>query len=203
MSCRVPAADTKSAGRLAEAGFRFVELQIRATLPRLEAQRLEPPRITVRRAESADRARLASIAESAFAFGRYHADPLFPRDAAERRFRRWIERALRDPSLGTRILVVGPAGDPAGFVHTELTASIGDVRLFAADPVRAGLAGPAMLAGALRDLAERGAERVTAQLSAANVAAMNLYATLRFRFHDPELVYHWIRPGAPHLEADR
>lgn len=194
IGCRVPDGDTAPTRALQEAGFRFVELQLRATRPRLDTSDLERPRLTFRRAEAADRARLVEIATTAFRFGRYHADPDFPGELASRRFRHWIERALDDPSPQTRVGVVGEPGAPAGFVHTELEKGLGDVRLFASDPAAALLAGPALLNGALRDLAARGAGRVTAQISAANVAALNLYASLRFRFHDPEAVFHWSRP---------
>src|SRR4030095_7724689 len=104
----------------------------------------------------------------------YHADPRFPRALACRRFGAWMERALDEASPRTRVSVVGPAGKPSGFAHTELDGEVGDVRRVAADPEAGALAGPALLAGALRDLASRGAGRATARLSAANVAALNL-----------------------------
>jgi GNAT superfamily N-acetyltransferase len=195
VGCRVPPADAPSIRRLQDAGFRFVELQLRATRVHLSAAQLERPRLTLRQAAAGDRDRLADIAYRAFHFGRYHADPGFPRDLASRRYRHWIERALSDPSPETRVGVVGPPGAPAGFVHTELEKELGDIRLFASDPDAALLAGPALLLGALLDLAQRGATRVTAQISAANAAALNLYASLRFQFHDPEAVFHWTRPG--------
>ena len=194
VGCRVGAGDAASSGVLQAAGFRFVELQLRATRPPVGPAALERPRLTFRRAEDADRDRLRDIALRAFRFGRYHADPEFPDELASRRYRHWIERALDDPSPGTRVGVVGEPGAPAGFVHTELARETGDVRLFASDPGAALLAGPALLLGAVRDLVERGANRVTALISAANVAPLNLYASLGFRFHDPEAVFHWSRP---------
>ncbi len=97
--------------------------------------------------------------------------------------------------------MVGPPGRPAAFLHAETEASVADIRLAAADPEKASLGGPELVLGALHALASRGARRVTARLSAANSAAMNVYASLGFRFHDPSLVLHWIRPGAPHLAA--
>jgi hypothetical protein len=199
VGCRVPAESTASVAALAAAGFRFIELQLRATLPRLEPERLDARRLTVRTAASSDHARILEIAGSAFAFGRYHADPLFPRALAARRFRVWMERALADPSPGTWIGVVGPPGQPAGFLHAERDGETADIRLLAADPGAAGLAGPALLLGALHELASRGAARATAQLSPANSAALNVYAAQRFQFHQPEVVLHWNRPGAPHL----
>ncbi len=201
VGCRVPAEATATAANLAAAGFRFVELQLRATIPRLEAARLDARRLTVRSAEPADRARILETAESAFTFGRYHADPLFPRALAARRFRVWMERALTEPVPGTWIGVLGAPGQPAGFVHAEQEGEQADIRLLASDAANGGLAGPALLLGALHELSARGATRVTAQLSPANSAALNVYAANGFQFHRPEVILHWSRPGAPHLLA--
>ena len=214
VGCRLPAESPGLLSLLTAAGFRFVELQLSATRPRLD--RLEPRRLSVRRAEPADHSRIAEIAGSAFTFGRYHADPLFPRALASRRFRIWMERALADPSPGTWIGVLGPPGEPAGFVHAELDPDkeTADIRLLATESAApaaatkgaagtagplAGLAGPALLLGSLHELAAAGASRAIARLSPANSAALNVYASLGFQFHDPAVVLHWSRPGAPHL----
>ncbi len=202
VGCRIGATAGGSSLILQAAGFRFVDLQLRATRPPLAAA-LERPRLTFRRAESADRDRLADIALRAFRFGRYHADPEFPDELASRRYRDWIGRALDDSSPETRVGVVGEPGAPAGFVHTVLAREIGDVRLIASDPGAAPLAGPALLLGAVRDLVERGAARVTALISAANAATLNLYAPLGFRFHDPEAVFHWSLPGGALRRRER
>jgi len=53
--------------------------------------------------------------------------------------------------------------------------------------------------GALRELASRGASQATARISATNTAVLNIYASLGFRFHEPELVFHWHAPTATHL----
>ena len=199
VGCRVPAESPAAAAALVEAGFRFVELQMRATLPRLDPRRLDPCRLSIRTAVPEDHAPIGEIAGRSFRFGRYHADPFFPAELAGRRFRIWIERALANPSPGTWIGAVGPPGQPAGFVHAERDGDLADIRLVAADPEKAGPAGPALLVGALQVLAADGATRVTAQLSAANSAALNMYASARFQFHQPEVVLHWSRPGAPHM----
>lgn len=199
VGCRVPAESSGAVAALVEAGFRFIELQIRATLPRLDVRRLEPSRIAIRTPVAEDHAPIAEIAGRSFRFGRYLADPFFPAELAERRFRAWMERALAQPSLATWIGTMGPPGQPAGFVHVEREGELADIRLVAADPEKAGPAGPSLLAGALHALAAEGATRATAQLSAANAAALNMYASARFQFHQPEVVLHWSRPGAPHM----
>jgi ribosomal protein S18 acetylase RimI-like enzyme len=199
IGCRVPADGAQGSTALALAGFRLVETQIRATLTHLSAARLPAGRLTVRPAERLDAEPIARLAESAFAFGRYHSDPLFPRSLANRRFRVWMERALAEPTEGTWIGVVGPPGRPEGFLHAELASEAADVRLVATDPDGSGLAGSELLLGVLHALAARGARRATAQLAAGNGAALNLYASLGFRFHGAELVFHWSRPESRHF----
>ena len=186
---------------LENAGFRFVELQIQATLPRLEPTALPENRLTVRLAETADAPRILALAGTAFGFGRYHADPRFPRELADARYRAWMERALADSRPETWVGVVGSPGEPAGFAHAELVGEVADLRLVAADLTRLGPIGTELVIGALRHLASRGARRATARLTPANTPALNVYASLGFRFHQPELVFHWHRPDAPHLAA--
>jgi len=203
VACRLPAGPGAPPALpwLEGAGFRFVELQVRATLPRLEPAALPENRLTVRRAAPDDAPRILAMAHTAFAFGRFHADPRFPRALADGRYRAWMERALADSRPETWVGVVGPPGEPAGFAHAELASGAADVRLVAADPARPGPIGVELVIAALRHLAARGARRATARLTPANTAALNVYASLGFRFHEPELVLHWHRPDAPHLAA--
>jgi hypothetical protein len=199
VGCRIPSEPAALGSFLESAGFRFVEFQLRATLPRLRVEELAPPRITVRPARDADREAVVQIAGSAFLLGRYHADPQFPRPLADRRYRVWIERALAEPTPGTLVEVVGQEGAARGFLHAELEKAAADIRLAAVDREAAGIAGPELYRGALRELASRGATQATARISAANTAVLNIYASLGFRFHEPELVFHWHAPMAKHL----
>ena len=196
VSCRVEAVDSERAETLSTAGFRFVELQLRATLPRLRGATLRAPRVTVRAPVPEDHAPLAEIAGTAFQFGRYHADPRFPRSLADRRYRIWVEGALADRSEETRIFVVGPPGDPVGFLHVAVQKRAADLRLAGVDTANAGIAGPELFLGALGQLAAEGVERVTARLSAANTSALNLYSSMSFRFHEPQFVLHRGEPPA-------
>lgn len=205
VGCRVPAQPPALAALVQAAGFRFVEVQLRATLPRLRATDLRATRLSVRPAEAADHARITRIAGSAFAFGRYHADPRFPRELADGRYRVWIERALAEVSSGGStgwVGVVGPPGEPAGFLQVAIAASgVADIRLAAVDPEAAPIAGPELFLGALHELARRSVSAVTARFSAINTGVANVYASLGFRFHEPELVFHWHRPDSSRLVA--
>ena len=173
-------------------GFRYVETSLRVVLPRPhDAGRGS---IGVRRATAADRSGLVAIAGSAFRVGRYHADARFPRDLADARYRRWVERALDGADPSDRVYAIGPEGAPRGFLHARLDGDVADLRLAAVDASTAGLDGYALFAGGLAALRGDGAARATARISAQNVGVMNLYAGLGFRFSDPEVVLHWHGP---------
>lgn len=196
VGCRIPSHPSAGRALLEDSGFRFIEAQLRATIPQLKRAALDRPRITVRQAVESDHARIVEIAGSSFDLGRYHADPRFPRKLADRRYRVWMERALAKPAPETWIGVVGPVGAPAGFLLAERSGDGADIRLAAIDRGAPSIAGPELFRGALCELAARGLDRVTARISASNSAVLNIYSSLGFRFHDPETVSHWHHPGS-------
>jgi hypothetical protein len=81
----VSAGDSASLTLLNDAGFRFVDFGLKATLPSLS--RVKPRKLSVvlRPASPDDRAQVEQIALSAFHSGRYHADARFPRGLADAR----------------------------------------------------------------------------------------------------------------------
>ncbi len=199
VGCRVGTRPAALGAVLESAGFRFIEIQLRATIPRLRPADFRPSRLTVRSAEGADQVRIAEIAGAAFTLGRYHADPRFPRALADRRYRVWMERVFDAPAPGTWVGVVGSVGSPGGFLHAEIASGVADIRLAAVDRDAAGIAGPELFRGAVHEFAARGVHSVTARISAVNSGVLNIYASLGFRFHEPEIVFHWHRPAAPGL----
>ena len=53
-----------------------------------------------------------------------------------------------------------------------------------------GMLGPLLWAGVLDQLEAGGVRTVTSKISAANIAVLNLYAALGFRFMEPEFTFH-------------
>lgn len=183
---------------LVEAGFEWVEQSLQVMLPRLRNGTLPQARLNVRLADPKEHAVLDDIAATAFSSGRYHADPRFPKELADRRYRWWLKQALREPTDGTRIYVIGPADRPTGFLHAEINGALADIRLAAVtqDSKRnMGITGVHLYLSTLHVLAEDGVRRVVAQVSAANTPVMNIYSSLGFQFTRPEYIFHWHRPG--------
>lgn len=198
LSCAVPADAFEWSAWLGAAGFTFVDLALTAFARKLT--HLPAPRITVRMAADEDAPDLERIAGHAFRFGRYHADPRFPKALADDRYQRWIRHALAAQSDQEFVFVSGPAGNPTGFIHATLQGSTIDLRLAAVDPAQSpGILGPSLFTAVLVALRERGARSAKARLSAGNTGILSLYSSLGFLFPEAEAVLHLHAPAAQHL----
>jgi RimJ/RimL family protein N-acetyltransferase len=175
-----------------------VDFNFEVVLSRVRTAKI--PRFSCRAAEPDDFDGIYRIAGEAFQFGRYHTDPRFPRELADRRYVHWMRSALAVRPPSQEVFTVGPLGKPIGFLHAAFENDVADIRLAAVDPENdLGVAGLALYEGALRLLHERGCTRAKARISAANTAVVNVYAGLGFQFTKPEVVLHWHSPGASHL----
>jgi GNAT superfamily N-acetyltransferase len=188
-----------------DAGFHTVEASIRCLLKPLREKDLPRDRSNgaIRSAEAADEATLLRIARSAFHFGRYHTDARFPRPLADRRFEWWMEQAIKEhrKNEGTRLLVLGEVGEPRAFMHLVMTSPTeADLRLAAVDPQhQRGMLGYNIFNGTLHYLAAHGCREAIGKISSTNIAVMNIYAGLGFRFQSPEMTMHWHAAQAPNL----
>jgi RimJ/RimL family protein N-acetyltransferase len=200
VSTRCPAQAVGEIGNLSRAGFVSVDLNFEVVLSRVRTAKIPTARFSCRAVEPEDFDEIYRIAGKAFQFGRYHTDPRFPRELADRRYVHWMRSALTRRSAGQDVFAVGPPGKPIAFLHAAFENTSVDIRLAAVDPESDfGVAGLALYEGALRLLHERGYTRAKARISAANTAVVNIYAALGFQFTKPEVVLHWHSPGAPHL----
>lgn len=177
---------------LALAGFYFVDLNLEVWLHRLQVAGLPKSRASARRCSPEDHEEIYRIAGTAFSFGRYHADPRFPRELADLRYVRWMRNALNGDVPNDYVFVTGPPGKPFGFFDVVVEHDVADLRLGAMDPDSAsGLGGYLLVVETLHELAQLGARSVRAKISAANTSMSNVYADLGFRFSAPQVVLHW------------
>jgi RimJ/RimL family protein N-acetyltransferase len=198
VSTRADARDTSTIGMLSKAGFLAVEFSFKATLPRIKLQSLPPRRYQLRLATPEDHFGITEIARKAFLFGRYHTDPRFPRELANRRYVHWVLNALNGTDQSDLVFVLGPPGGAIGFMEVIVRDGKADLRLGAVDPERnSGLAGFSLYAETLRALLEMGTKSASAKIAAANTAVLNVCASLGFRFSQPETVLHWHAPDFP------
>ena len=200
VSARAGGADTAAQAMLIAAGFLPVDFSVLARIQPLRPQSLPKQRFPLRPAARKDHEAIFRIAESAFAFGRYHGDPGFPRDLANRRYGQWVRNALENGNPDNHVLVLGRSDSVLGFMNVVIHDGHADLRLGAVDPEsESGLAGFALYAETLRTAHALGARSASAKIAAANTRIMNVCALLGYRLFNPEATLHWHAPNSSHL----
>jgi RimJ/RimL family protein N-acetyltransferase len=202
ISTHVQGDDMSTIAQLVKAGFSPVEFSLVASLSRIKPGSLPPRRLTLREALPADRAAICEIASRAFQFGRYHADPQFPRKLANDRYASWIRNALDRFDPNSFVFVLGRSGEVLGFMDVVICDGHADLRLGAVDPHNnLGFMGFSLYVETLRALLAHGVKSASAKLAAPNTAAMNIYSMLGFQFSKPEAVLHWHAPESSILQS--
>jgi RimJ/RimL family protein N-acetyltransferase len=200
VSVRAGGADTAAQAMLIAAGFLPVDFSILAQIQQLKLESLPKQRFPLRPAEPEDREAILRIAKSAFAFGRYHGDPRFSRDLANRRYVQWVKNALDCGNADDHVFVLGRPNAALGFINVVIREGHADIRLGAVDPENEiGFAGYALYAETLRVVHGLGARSASAKVAVANTRVMNVCALLGYRFFNPETTLHWHAPNSSRL----
>lgn len=196
----VPAADRTWLALMPQLGFTFFDMTYTVRLTALQSAKLPEVRGEARLATVADLPQLEAIAEQVFQFGRYHADPYVPVELANKRYREWLRNEVAGLGPDSRMYVVGAPGDVRGFFHSVIRDGVARVTIFAIDErYQRGTTGFNVLAGALRDLRSVGVRMVVSRISAVNTGVLNLIKVFGFRYSEPQAVFYWHAPDAPHL----
>ena len=202
-SCTIPANELYSHWKcyLGDAGFQIVDFSLQATLNGLQKANLPKARTELREAQLDDHGTIEAIAAQSFRNGRYHADPIFPLELADKRYSNWVRKALASKNGIDHVYVMGDPGTVQGFYHVTIENGVSDLRLAAIAPNLKGTPlGFHLYVSVLHLLKRAGVRRAVTSISAANTAVMNVYAMLGFSFSAPEMIFHW-RPGALRREA--
>jgi hypothetical protein len=195
-TCDVPAANSFWRTCLPDLGFHLVDFALRTTLLNLQQTAIPEARAELRLAAADDHQAIEQIASTSFQHGRYHADPLFPRYLADRRYRLWMKNALERPASTDQVYVLIHLGEVKGFYHVNVDGSTADLRLAALAPELQGtFLGLELYSSMMSILKGMGIKRVVTSISAANTAVLNVYSMLGFRFSEPELLFHHHSPG--------
>lgn len=130
---------------------------------------------------------LLAICHGAFAHGRFHRDFNLPPALADQRYDRWLAQLHAAGQVYGLIY----RGELAGFI----AANGGSLVLHALSGALRGKGLAKYLwTPVCRDLFAQGYRELTSSVSAANLAVVNLYATLGFRFRNPVDIYHRLTP---------
>lgn len=126
---------------------------------------------------------LLAVCRVAFKHDRYHRDFNVPKEAADRRYETWLkELHAAGKAYGLRW-----GGELAGFICHQG----GKLILHAMDERFAGKGiAKHLWSAAMARMAEGGATELTSSISASNLSAVSLYASLGFRFRNPTDLYH-------------
>jgi RimJ/RimL family protein N-acetyltransferase len=192
-SCRLPVSRLSEGMALEAHGFRFVEVVLHPWTASLADAAIDEAGLTILAAAPEDLPELEVMAEAAFQHGRIHADPRLGPELGSRRYRQWVRSCLGHPRQ--RLLKVSLSDRTiALFVVEHLHNGTAYWHLTAMAPAFQGQGyGERVWRAMLAWHALRGATAVSTTITAGNIAVMNLYVKLGFRFQAPEMTYHWVR----------
>ena len=194
MSTRIPCEDIASVHALEDNGFRLIESYL--TFVSCSSAKADGPRPDdrVRPAGPADAGGVSQLAFEAFRYNRYMIDPLLPKKQARHSRLVWVQNAFKGRAEAVYLAEVDKV--IAGFlimrpIEGDNDRKIGLIDLIAVDSRFRGQGiGSSLVSQALRhyqgkvDLVEVGTQ-------ASNVAAVNLYQKMGFRFLRSEYSLHW------------
>ena len=169
------------------AGFRYLDTTLRLTYPQFQGATLASSMVELRPGCASDVPAVLSIAGSAFAHGRYHADPNVDPHRANQRYRDWVNRVVSSGGP-QELYVLVFEDDVRAFSIIEMKGTTGHLHLLGVSP---GWRGLQITLATLRLFQSRGATVVHSKISAANTAALNAHARFAAQFHSPSALLHW------------
>jgi len=189
-TAKVPASDPALVGELEQLGFHVVDAALTFAAEDLPPAAASP---AVRFAAPGDRGPVEAVAGSAFRYSRFHLDPRFPRELADRIKAQWAGNWFLG-QRGDGMIVAEDGGRVAGFLQL-LRGRDGPlvIDLIAVEERSRGRGlARAMIAHAAAH--GTGDGRRTAGMivgtQAANVPSVRLYESLGFRLRDAQFVLH-------------
>lgn len=190
-SCRVPHDQVNESMFLQAQGFEFIELNYRPRKNNLQELELPDDEFTIEPAEAADRMDLAEMAGSVFKHGRFHQDPRLGAVLGDRRYKTWLLNAFELPHqqvlkclLGREVIAFFVVEYPEpGHCLWSLTG-------LAPGKQGEGL-GKRVWRTMMRRHQEEGIKTISTSISSHNIAVLNLYVSLGFRFPVPYATFHW------------
>jgi GNAT superfamily N-acetyltransferase len=193
VSCRLDSLRLRESMLLEDVGFRFIEMVYSPVLAPLPPGLDAGDEVVIDLARGEDHAALEAIASSVFTTGRHVLDWRLEPAAGHVRYRDWLQGAIADPgqevlkaSVGSAVVaffVVEPRPEDSMYWHLTAVASEWQGR---------GI-GRAVWRGMIARHRAAGVRLIETTISAHNMATLNLYAGLGFRFAAPRATFHWWR----------
>lgn len=134
-----------------------------------------------------DAAQVLAISHGAFVHGRFHRDFNLPKIAADLRYDNWLKQLLE----ARQVYGLYWRGVLAGFIGYSGNKLV--LHALAEEYRGKGLS-KYWWSAVCTDLLATGHDEVKSSISAANLAVLNLYASLGFSFNNPQDIYHRMVP---------
>jgi len=126
---------------------------------------------------------LLPMCDSSFMHGRFHRDFNLDRKLADQRYKQWLTQL----HAKTNVMGLTYEEELAGFIAFDN----GNLLLHVIDaPFRGQGLAKHLWSVAIQSLFNQGITEVRSSISAANLAVLNLYASLGFRFDNAQDIYH-------------
>ncbi len=195
VSCRLPHTGLHESFFLESTGFRFVEMVLHP-----QKKLLQPTQamtngkgMEIIPAQEKDLSTLQEIAQHAFRYERYHADPRIDVRLAGKRYANWVQNAIAHPTQ--HLLKIMKSNRLLGFFIVEsIKPKSMYWHLTAIAPQWQGMGYGWRVWNAMLDYhRELEFDAVQTTISARNIEVLNLYSKLQFRFTPPEMTFHWYR----------
>lgn len=126
---------------------------------------------------------LLDICHGAFGYGRFHRDFSVSRRNADMRYDNWLAQLYAEGMVYGLLY----AGELVGFIAVQRNRLV--LHAIAQSHRGRGFA-KSLWSPVCRAVFDRGYDELVSSVSAANLAAVNLYASLGFRFRNPVDLYH-------------
>ncbi len=166
---------------LHEHGFYYCDTLIEAYCTADKFVRFDNPAVTFTR--NAPLEALLAICHGAFEYGRFHRDFNLDRGLADLRYDSWLKQLHAEGNVYGLLFRGALAGFIGAVANKLVLVAVG------AEQRRRGL-GKYLWSAVCKDLFASGYSELISTISSANFTALNLYASVGFRFRNPLDVYH-------------
>ena len=170
---------------LTEYGYYYCDTLIQPHCTPERFRAFDSPDATVSR--ELDLAALLTIAHGAFSHGRFHRDFNLEKAHADLRYDNWLKQLHAEG----KVYGLFHRGELAGFIGCQSGGLV--LHAIAASHRSQGLA-KYLWTPVCRELFVQGHKEITSSISAANLGAVNLYASLGFVFRGATDIYHRLTP---------
>ena len=192
-SCRIGHDQLVESVFLQEHGFRFIELNYHPEFRDLQKRHLSDESVEIRKAKEEDKETLAQMAATIFEHGRFHQDVSLGAAIGNERYKTWLINSFVHPAqIVYKCLIDGKI---AGFFVVEYSDNnqCNWVLIGLAPGVQGRGIGTRVWNAMMCFHQAEGMESIATSISSHNIAILNLYVKLGFRFPKPLVTFHWHR----------